>query len=254
MDGGERVLRSRKQVTQGQGSHDVDLPAAQAGDASEREHVIAAYTPLALRICSRLCGRYVKLGRDDEVSVALLALNEAIGAYRAETGVPFASFAETVMRRRLIDYFRRDKRFRETTFSDLEREDDEGGSFNPAEWDAAEVIHRDSVEQQDRRAEMAEYLELLGEYGITLEDLMRQGPRHADARERAVLVARAIAGDPSWAEYLRTRRSLPLREMERHPELGVSRKTIERQRKYIIAVALILLENMEMLRAYLPEG
>jgi len=253
MNGGERVLRSRKEVAEEPGGNASELLAAQGGDAAERERVIAAYTPLALRVCSRLCGRYVKLGRDDEASIALMAVNEAIDAYRAETGVPFASFAETVVRRRLIDYFRREQRLRETTFSDLEREDDEGGVFNPAEWDVAEVIHRDAVEQEDRREQIAAYVKVLAAYGISLDDLVRQGPRHADARDRAIAVAQAIAHEPVWAEHLRTRRALPLREMEQRADLGVSRKTMERQRKFIIAVALIFLENMDMLRVYLHQ-
>lgn len=231
-----------------------DLHAAQNGDAAERERILDAYAPVAVQICSRVCGHRVEPGRDDEVSIALLALNEAIDAYRADAQVPFRSFAETVVRRRLIDHFRRQKRVREVPFTALEVEQEDGSVYNPAEWSAAEVVHRDRTEQEDRRAEIALYQAMLRSYGITLDDLVQRGPRHADARARAIEVARAVATDQRWREYLRSHHALPLSELEAHPTLSVSRKTMERQRKYIIAVAVILMEDLQILRSYIAPG
>ncbi len=228
-----------------------DLHAAQNGDAAERERILAAYVPVAVQICSRVCGRRVEPGRDDEVSIALLALNEAIDSYRTEAQVPFRSFAETVVRRRLVDHFRRQKRVRELPFTALEVEQEDGTLYNPAEWSAAEAVHRDRIEREERQAEIAQYQEILRTYGITLDDLVERGPRHADARSRAIEVARAVATDQRWREYLRLHHALPLRELEAHPALDISRKTMERQRKYIIAVAVILMEDLHILRSYI---
>jgi RNA polymerase sigma factor len=226
--------------------------AAQAGDGAARERLIAVHTPLVLRVGARVCGRYLQAGRDDEVSIGLMALNEAIDHYRPGSGASFPAFAEMVIRRRLIDHFRREAARRETTFSELEQEDEEGDAWSPVELAYAQQLDRDRREAEDRRAEITEFLQLLRPYGVTLEDLVRQSPQHADARQRAVAVARAIAARPEWVAYLRRYRALPLRELEACGELGVSRKTLERQRKFIIAVALILIEGLDTLRSYLP--
>jgi RNA polymerase sigma factor len=230
------------------------VSAAQAGDGAARERLIAEFRGLVLRVGARVCGRYLRMGRDDEISVGLLALNEAIDRYRAEVGASFAAFAEMVVRRRLIDQFRRESARREVPQSSLEREDEEGGRWEAAEWHEAQEIDRARREAEDRRAEIGEFLALLRPYGVTLRDLVAQSPQHADARARAVAVARRIVANPEWTEHLRKRRSLPLRELEAVPDLGVSRKTLERQRKFIIAVAVILMEGLHALRGYLPEA
>ena len=228
------------------------VQAAQTGDDLARERVIAAHTPLVLRVGARVCGRYLQPGRDDEVSVGLIGLNEAIDRYRADSGASFPAFAEMVVRRRLIDHFRRESARRETPFTEFEQEDDEGGTWSPVEFQRAQEIERDRQEAMDRRAEIAEFVRILGGYGVTLQDLVRHSPQHADARERAVSVARRIADQPEWVAYLRRHHSLPLRELEACPDLGVSRKTLERQRKFIIAVAVILMEGLHALRPYVP--
>jgi RNA polymerase sigma factor len=234
------------------GTDSADLvEAAQRGDGGARERVIALCTPLVLRTGSRLCGRYLQVGRDDEVSIGLAALNEAIDRWRRGSGASFPAFAEMVVRRRLIDYFRRESARRETPFSEFDQADDEGEVFNPLEVAAALEADRGRRADEDRRAEVARFRELLAGFGISFADLVRGSPRHADARARALAVAKAVAGNPEWADLLRRQRTLPLRELERHPELGVSRKTVERQRKFIIAAALVWMEGLEGLRGYL---
>ena len=230
------------------------VAAAQAGDREARDLVLAQFRGLVLRVGARVCGRYLRVGRDDEVSVGLLALNEAIDRYRGEVGASFPAFAEMVVRRRLIDHFRREAGRREVPRSALEREDEEGGRWDAAEWEEAQDIDRARREAEDRRAEIAEFAALLRPYGVTLRDLAAQSPQHADARSRAVAVARRLAENPEWVEHLRRKKALPLRELEAVPDLGVSRKTLERQRKFIIAVAVILMERLPALREYLPEA
>lgn len=234
------------------GNEAAQVEAAQQGDAGCRERLIAAYTPIVLRVGARLCGRYLKAGRDDEVSIGLIALNEAIDRWRGEVGASFPAFAEMVVRRRLIDHFRREGQRREIPFSEFDVSDDEGDVWNPLESARAVDVERQRRESEDRRAEIERFHGLLRQYGISLNDLVRGSPRHGDARARAMSVARAIAARPEWVAYLRRYRSLPLREMEACTELGVSRKTMERQRKFIIAVAVILIEGFEALKGYVP--
>ncbi|MBE3589363.1 MAG: RNA polymerase sigma-I factor [Firmicutes bacterium] len=227
------------------------LALAKAGDRAAREDLIRAYTPFVLRVASRACGRYLVSGRDDEVSVALIAFNEAIDRFDGEGGASFLAFAEMVIRRRLVDHYRAARRARELPLTEFETTDDEGQPYNVVDIRGALERHEAEEEASRRRADIARFREALADFGVTLQDLVAAAPRHEDARRRAMAVARRIADTPALAQHLRRHRELPLKELSALPDLGVSRKTLERQRKYIIAVAVILLEDLETLREYI---
>lgn len=226
---------------------------AQGGDLLARDHLIRAYTPFIMRTASSSARRYVTVGRDDEASIALLAFNEAISGFSSEKSRSFFAFAETVIRRRLIDYFRRNEaRAREIPFSSLMTEDEDGeltcSSVSRAEFTKActEVVARD--EAWERREEILQYKGLLSDYGIRFDDLVADCPKHADARDRAMEVARLVSATPELLLHLQTRKELPLKALG--GLVSVSRKTLERQRRYIIALCIIIVEDLRFLREY----
>lgn len=235
------------------------LARARDGDRGAREAILRRYAPFALKAASRVTGGYVELGRDDEASVALLAFNEAIDSYDPERGASFLGFVREVIRRRLIDHLRKNRsRQREVPLSVLNGDDGErgaggghgdGSGLQAAGIAAAEWAHRDREEAYERQEEVFRYREILAVYGISLADLVRLSPRHEDARRRAIGAARLMARRPELIDYLRRRGELPLAELA--TQTGLSRKTLERQRKYIIAVAIILVEDLPHLGEYL---
>lgn len=222
---------------------------ARVGDAAAREHLIRRFTPLALRVASQVAGRYVRVGEDDEVSVCMIAFNEAIDAYRPDRGGSFVSFAEMVMRRRLIDHLRRTANRPESPLSAWDEEDEEGNVYNAVEMDQSLQAHARAVETRERSEEIARYADVLRRYGISFRELPEISPKHDDARRRAIEVARTVASRPELARHLRATGELPLKALEQ--TAGVSRKTLERQRRYIIAIAVILLEDLAILRGYI---
>lgn len=225
------------------------LEPARRGDKQAREDLLKAYTPLVLRVGSQVSGRYLQVGRDDEVSVGLLALNEAIDRFDPSRGAPFIPFAEMVIKRRLIDYYRRQKGRSEVPLSELEAEDDEGNPLQFAEEREAIGRFTEQQEAEDRKHEILRYAQRLADYGIKFSELVDVSPRHEDARQRAVEAARIVACNPLFAQHLQAKKELPLKQLE--DQVGVSRKTLERQRKYIIALALIMLEDFYHLKAYI---
>lgn len=222
---------------------------AQGGDRQAREDLIRSYKPFVMRVTAESCGRYVVAGEDEETSIALLAFDEAITAYRGDRGGSFLKFAETVIKRRLIDYFRKQNTRREVPLTAFEVEDEEGEVYAPAEEQAAVLAHQDRVERADRAEEIMRYQRALAAYGITFAELAALSPKHQDARDGAKRLARALAANAAWIAHLERHRSLPLQELERSG-LGVSRKTVERNRKYIIAVAILLIGDYDHLKSY----
>lgn len=233
----------------GQSPVELLLEPARNGDKQAREDLLGKYTPLVLRVGSQVAGRYLQVGRDEEVSVGLLALNEAIDRFDPDRGASFISFAEIVIKRRLIDYYRRLKGRAEIPLSELETEDDEGNPLRTVEQREAIERYSQAREAEDRKHEIIRYTKRLAEFGIKFSELVEICPKHEDARVRAIEAARLVAMNPIFSEHMRTKRELPLKQLE--DRVGVSRKTLERQRKYIIAVALIMLEDFYHLKQYI---
>jgi RNA polymerase sigma factor len=220
---------------------------AQTGDPDARQDLLVHFEPLILRIASRVVGRYLRKGQDDEISIALIAFDEAIRAFDPDRGRGFTRFAEQVIRRRLVDHYRR-TRNHEVAFSVLEEEDEQGSTFIPARTQAAIEQHAEEVDAEERREEIVAYAEALKRYGISFEELSRISPKHEDSRRSAMMVARRVAEDPTLRARLRERGELPLKELEQM--VSLSRKTLERQRRYIIAVGVLLMGDFPHLSEY----
>lgn len=229
------------------------LERIRSGEQDARGELLEAYAPFALSIASRVVGRFVRLGSDDEANVALMALDEAVSSFASDKG-SFLGFATQVIRRRVIDHVRRDSR--------KAREIPSGVAFSGGDGDGddaneprlprgavlSELASRDYEDGEVRRQELALLASDLAQYDLDLEELSRVAPRHRDAREAAKAVARTLAGDEHLREHLLQRRQLPLRELEYRT--GVGRKSLERHRKFIIAVAVVLIGDYQHLQDY----
>jgi len=223
---------------QNQSSPERQVERIQGGDLLLRNEFITAYQPFIVKAASRFCKRYIDPSRDDEFSVALNAFNEAIDGFSASAGRSFLGFAETVIRRRLIDHVRKEQRFsQQVPYSAFDHEDEEDNIVNPVEThQAMEQFKKDQL-ADERRTEILELNEQLREFGISFVDLVEASPKHADSRETLFSISRILSKDEVLMHMVRTKKMLPIKElMER---VHVSRKTLERNRKYIIAVALI---------------
>jgi RNA polymerase sigma factor len=211
---------------------------AKRGEAEARDALLRGMSPFVLKVASQATGRYLRADRDDEVSIALMAFNQAIDGYQAERG-SFLAFAETVIRRRLIDYQRRQRTEREVPWSALEVLDDEGDPAAPILDQVAKTRWAIAESDRERHLEVEDYRQELERYGLRLEDVADACPRHRDARDRALAVARRIAADPDLRRFLAERRTLPIKRLE---DLGIERrKNLERHRRYIVAAALIFM-------------
>ncbi|MCW3490797.1 RNA polymerase sigma-I factor [Dethiobacter alkaliphilus] len=222
---------------------------AQQGDSQCRDYLLESYRPYVMRVASRYCRRYILAGTDEEFSVALLAFNEAIDSYRSDLGKGFLSFARLVIERRLADYCRKNTRRREVPFSGIVNDEEQSESLPAAETEAAEKAFAEQQLQSERQAEIIHFSRLLSRYGITLDELVRISPKHRDARQSAMAAAKAVAENEQWFDYFKKKNALPLKSMEK--ELPVSRKTLERQRKYIVALLLVYVEDLPHMREYL---
>ncbi len=228
----------------------------QQGNSMARERLIRSYTPFILKTVSKVSGRYVRMGEDDEVSVGLMAFNEAMDCFDTTKNISFISFAETVIKRRLIDYFRKESAVNKRTIpmSSFQQEDDENneGTYYYLESRQSVEEYQAQSTAADRKEEIVIFTKKLAEFGISFQELIQVSPKHEDARIRAMEAAAIIARDPDMTAHLLNKRELPLKQLEK--AVDTSRKTLERQRKYIIAITLILIHDFEHLREYIAKA
>jgi len=232
-----------------------DILLVQQGKEEERNRIIKKYLPFILKVTSRTCKRFVRAGEDDEVSVALIAFNEALDKYNTEQNSSFFSFAETVIKRRIIDYFRKNQHVnRDLPLSSLASEGEEeevADCLDKLTWQEAAERYFEREITEIRREEIKEYARQLKDYGIEFRDLVKVSPKHQDARISALQVARLIVSNEKNRLYLERTKTLPMKELV--SVAAVSRKTLERQRKYIIALVVILTGEFFYLQDYLEQ-
>lgn len=231
------------------------LVQARAGDQGARENLISNCRSFVQQTAGALANRSLEWGRDDELSIALIALNEAIDHYQPQKRVPFLAFARIVIQSRLIDFWRKENRFYQQTVpingngnGNLQSEQQSAAALEcQTAWDRyfEEEITRERAEEIQR------FQQLLRAFRIDFRELVKASPQHRDSRQTSLRAAGLLTQNPRLMEFLRIKKQLPVQELAE--QMGLNRKTIERWRKYIIALTLILYHPNEFsyLRTYL---
>ncbi|WP_245983637.1 RNA polymerase sigma-I factor [Ammoniphilus oxalaticus] len=222
---------------------------AQQGDVETRNELLRQYTPFISQVAAKVCKRYIDPKQDDEFSVALEAFDEAITNYSEGKGSSFLSFANLVIRRRIIDYIRKEARHRGSLAFEHTIEGEEDSDQSPVEVQASLEQYQLDYESSLRREEIQHYKEKLEEYKIDLMELPDLSPKHVDARRNAISIASIVANNSQLRNSFLATKKLPMKELMGH--VKVSRKTVERNRTYIVAVILLLVDDYRYLHDYL---
>lgn len=219
------------------------------GDEALRNELIVRYHPYIIKITSRFYRRYIDPQRDDAFSIALSAFDEAITGFDPRNGRLFLGFAETVIKRRLIDYARQENRHNGVLpYSAFEDESGETPT-NRIEVSQAMEAYERSRTADERKMEIEALTDELSAFGITFADLVRLSPSHQDSREALLRLGTALSRDEKLVRFLKEKRQLPVKELCLAE--SVSRKTAERHRKYVIAVSLIASGSYPYLQHYI---
>ncbi len=206
---------------------------AKNGNLQVRNRLLETHQPFIRKIACSICKRPLNWGEDDELSIALLAFNEAIDNFDFKYRVPFLAYARLVIKSRLIDFFRREARERASSLAAF---DSEAGLL-PGEEEQAWVKFMEETAAREREEELLQYEEELKRYGLELNDLVRTSPKHRDTRGLLLKIARTLAGDNELFQYLQAYKRLPAQALSKLEK--ISRKTLEKHRAYIIGLALI---------------
>ncbi|MFT3950807.1 MAG: sigma-70 family RNA polymerase sigma factor [Oscillospiraceae bacterium] len=212
------------------------------GETHLRDVLLKSNWGFITAVVTKMTGAKAK--NTEAFSVALEAFNEAIDRYDPEKNASFASFSGMVINRRVIDYLRRVKKYAvERSYSSF----DTDGAENPVEQISSDS-HR-FVETLEIQEEIMEFKQALSGYGISFEDLIRLSPKHGDTRLLCAKISGALYADKQFSRLLKTDGRLPVADIA--ARFRLSRRTVEKHRKYIIALYLVLESNLELIKSYI---
>lgn len=212
------------------------------GDIGLKEELIKKYKPYLLKAVSSTIGKYVNSENSEEYSIGLMAFNEAIDKFDLDRNGNFFSYCNIVINHRIIDHIRKNKKENKVIpFSYFE----EKSEFEEKYLVSDSHYQYESIEI---REEILIFEDKLKEFGITLEELVEKSPKHKDSRELYISIAKILSSNEGLFNKLIRRKRIPILELMEF--VNVSRKTIERNRKYIIAVTLVLRSSLDEIKQY----
>jgi RNA polymerase sigma factor len=220
----------------------------------EKSDFIQDYKPFIASTVEKCVGRYVIYGQDDELSIGLMAFEEAMNHYDLGKG-NFLSFAQNVIKRRIIDYYRKEKKHQNVTSID-EYYPDESDSDNVYDYiTTAEQIQVQYFEQgvnELRKTEIMQLKSELEKFDLSFGDIAKSSPKHKGTKQSYMDIVKFIVGNKEITDKIKQKKYIPIAEIQMATNLP--RKTIERARNYVIAAVLILTGDYYSLREYIDWG
>ncbi len=183
--------------------------------------------------------------RPEYMDVGDQAVEEAVMSYQADKG-SFTAHLRGVLRHRLVDLRRRERVDHVVPVSSLS-EAQHAHIVNAASINA----YQQQREVERRREEIEHFRAELEEMGISLSEVAACSPKHEVTRQACRRACRYLMERPELLERTRNGR-IPARELSE--ALGVSLKTWERHRKYLIACAIAVSGDYHCIAEYILDG
>ena len=214
-------------------------------DPRKADELIRSYIPFirseAAKCISRVCTE-----QDDEYSIALIAFHEAILGYERERGA-FLGYASMLIKSRIIDYQRREARHQGQVSIYAESGEDDRTILD--EMADGRDHYEEAVNLEATKQEIAELSAVMARFGVSFSDVADHSPRQERTLEACTRAVRWAAGDKLLLEELLRTGKLPMARLVQGS--GAERKTLERHRKYILAMLLIQTNGYEIIRGHL---
>jgi len=210
------------------------------GDKHLKEKFIKDYIPFILNIVSSFySSKTGDLKSSDEYSIGLMAFNEAIEKFDVNKSKSFLKFAEMVIKKRMIDYFRKT--------SSIGRKEIPFSYFNSNN----ETEFRKKINNLDIEEEFNSYEFIceLRDFSKKINNLPDYMPKHKDSREMCINIAKKIVENKSIFDKLKTKKYIQMKELSKI--IDVHPKTVERNRAFIICLCILFDNDYGNFKSYL---
>ena len=214
-------------------------------DMQKADELIRNYIPFirseASKCISRLCTE-----QDDEFSIAMIAFHEAILGYERSRGA-FFNYAAMLIRSRIIDYQRKETRHKGAISIYTETGDDDQTVMDKLA-DQRDYFE-ESANREAAKQEIEELSAVMAQFGVSFSDVADNGPKQERTLDACASAIRYAAENKHLLDELLKTKKLPMAQLVLGS--GVERKTLERHRKYILAMLLIQTNGYELIRGHL---
>lgn len=216
-------------------------------DMQIADELIKEYMPFIKSETSKFLHR-PPTSDDDELSIAMIAFHEAIRNYSRTRG-SFLKYASMLIKNRLIDYARKEQRQNGVLSIEMLSEEKETSVENSMPDDKDEIA---DFEMRDAtKSEIIELVHQMEPFGVSLSDVADNCPKQQKTMNACSKAIEYAKQHPELLEeFLRTKR-LPMAELTKGS--GAERKTLERHRKYLVALLLIYTNGYEIIRGHIKQ-
>ena len=217
-------------------------------DMEAADRLIGSYMPFIKSVTAKFLKRPPMEGHDDELSIAMIAFHEAVRGYSRSRGA-FLKYAAMIMKSRLIDYRRKEQRHGNVISLDAPAGEDDAPLSDTI---ADETDHNEAyVVREATRAEIEELTRQMREFGVSLSDVADNCPKQQRTLEACRKALWHAKEHPELLDELLKTRRLPIARLSEGS--GTERKTLERHRKYMVALLLIYTNGYEIIRGHLTQ-
>lgn len=228
------------------------------GDKQLKEKFIEDYIPFIIKvIASFYSTKIVDIKNSDEYSIGLMAFDEAIEKFDSNKSKGFLNFAQMVIKRRMIDYFRYTSSINknEIPFSYFNSKldsnfEEEFGVFNVGSESSTFKVDTES-NKYELIYELKDFSKQLETYGLSIKNLPNYMPKHKDSKQMCLGIAKKIIENKNIYNKLKTKKYFNMKELSRL--IDVHPKTVERNRAYIICLCIIYENDYVNFKAYLNQ-
>ena len=206
-----------------------------------RNALIEEHFSFIVHAISKVTGRYVEIENSEELSIGLLAFNEAIERYEPSKGASFLTYAHLVISSRVKDHFRKNSSQDEfVSFDDVSEE----GIHQMTD------VHMD--DKNDIAKEIEEWESILLKFGFDLERLADETPRHVDTRNNAIGLSEDISGQEDIVGKMYEKYRLPIAMIVLR--FQTTKKVVKHSKIFIIATVVILTKKFDLIRSWIYRG
>lgn len=215
-------------------------------DSSAADQMIRQYLPFIKSETARFIKR-PPAENQDELNIAMFAFYESILSYKAGKG-SFLKLAATAIRNRLIDYVRKEHRHENIISLDMPAGQDDDRTIGAQLADDSDKME-ELLQITAAQTEIQEFSNQLKEFGLSLTDIADNCPKQERTMSVCMQVLDYAKSNPSLLEQMIRTKKLPLAQLSSGS--GTERKTLERHRKYLIAILLAYTNGFEIIRGHL---
>jgi RNA polymerase sigma factor len=208
-----------------------DLMNAVLLNLENRNNFIEENKAFIYNVAYNICKRKLSWENDDELSISLIAFNNACDSFNSNKG-NFFSYSKVIIKNALIDHFRRMSRTPYVMF-DNEEEDMDYIDYRSS-MDSYELQN----ENKNRAEEIVMFTKELKEYKLDFSSLVDSSPSHKDTRDSLLNIAFSCVKEETILVHVKQKKQLPIKEIILLT--GSNRKLLEKWRKYILILILIL--------------